>query len=820
MFGAKGRKDNRGLSLVELICALAILGVITSTVGGAMAVATNSYRRGSVETALQQEAQFTTNHIESLIIDATKEVKWKTSTDEATGAVTKELIIVNDDKAYRISFDPASEELRYSEHNASKADDVAAANAISDAYNLLLAEHVSDFSADTSGFEEARTVLLKLVMKNGSSEYTSSYNITSRNNPNLGDPLVVTASLKCEPDVYIEPDHDFVLYVTIMGASGTLKAEMEPDDDAEGVDLPTSDITSNGESTDKNPYSTASTATVADGSVKIYLDTNETGGDDQARLVKVWLEGGDGSTIATTYVTAHVRRIREIKISDRLVSTDKQKGEAGSVYELTVADDGFNYKANRDLNNLDRQESMSDKLTGYEYVNPRQVRWEVAPGATDYVNFLTDQVSNTVQFELLEDINPGEQVDLVKAVSLHAEGVHNGVKYNKPNAAYGGVGYDDVYSIFTIKMPRSADSGIMRGKMALMYPHGTEGGSSLEWLRANVTPWEPNTTIWVENMRKITAYYRVYSVDGTDQSEGFSDGTWYNCAPTDRSLHTENGDSFRFAANCFTADGITPTYYMKDYKLQVLYCYNYLVKVYDSNGSVLRTETRWWPEFLNDADSPLPYINDQNDPVPATITNYHTAKDIDTDTEGDYLMAYDLERVSLDFKGVGTGFSLVNETWNPYSYGGISISNAESVVVTADGEGLGTFSQPIPINNHGSQWTFNKILVGMRGGTAIDPNVFDRAAGNMLSNSTIYDLTDGTTHTGGWIFQDDGNGIRSVEPSQGAKNFSILETQSAGNHLVNGHVYKLVLGNFQGRGTETYTDESTGRGVIYFKYAY
>ena len=76
MFLQRLRKDKRGLTLIELVCAIAILSIITLTISGAVVFSANSYRAGAIDTALQQEAQFTANTIESLIIDATDTVTY------------------------------------------------------------------------------------------------------------------------------------------------------------------------------------------------------------------------------------------------------------------------------------------------------------------------------------------------------------------------------------------------------------------------------------------------------------------------------------------------------------------------------------------------------------------------------------------------------------------------------------------------------------------------------------------------------------------------------------------------------------------------
>ncbi len=62
---------NRGLTLVELICAIAILSLVGTTVGGILIVSAQSYDNGMNEVELQQEAQMVVNQINDLIIDTT-----------------------------------------------------------------------------------------------------------------------------------------------------------------------------------------------------------------------------------------------------------------------------------------------------------------------------------------------------------------------------------------------------------------------------------------------------------------------------------------------------------------------------------------------------------------------------------------------------------------------------------------------------------------------------------------------------------------------------------------------------------------------------
>ena len=65
------KHDNRGLTLVELLCSIAILSVLAVAVGSVLVVSAKNYQRGTSEINLQQEAQLTANQIAELIIDTT-----------------------------------------------------------------------------------------------------------------------------------------------------------------------------------------------------------------------------------------------------------------------------------------------------------------------------------------------------------------------------------------------------------------------------------------------------------------------------------------------------------------------------------------------------------------------------------------------------------------------------------------------------------------------------------------------------------------------------------------------------------------------------
>ncbi len=63
-------KNEKGLSLVELIVTVAIMGIVSVGIGTAIVTTTKSYSTGSSEVGLQQETQNITNILNNLVIDA------------------------------------------------------------------------------------------------------------------------------------------------------------------------------------------------------------------------------------------------------------------------------------------------------------------------------------------------------------------------------------------------------------------------------------------------------------------------------------------------------------------------------------------------------------------------------------------------------------------------------------------------------------------------------------------------------------------------------------------------------------------------------
>lgn len=658
MFNFKIQKDNRGLSLIELICAIAILAIITGTVGGAMVVATRSYRTGTTEAALQQEAQFTANVIESLIIDATKEVKWDGTTLE----------IINEDNSYRIVYDGAEQTLRYTEYVGGVPQEPQ---------NELLAEHVTGFSVDTSNWDSARNIVLDINMENSTSKYFTSYNVTSRNNPNVAAGATLSAKIKCDTIVVLEPNEVFELPVSVTGASTTFSARVLDDTD--------------------NPTGKKTDATAQADSVKITVGGEETGGNDQELHMIVYTDrnGEDGNPLDSVDVRILIRRVREIKIQE--VSITGDAGKENAVYTISVPKANFNY----DHSNLYMDPVAEARTTdGVNYVDPRKVRWELCSGANEYIEVGSDYATrhnDEITFRLKKDVEPGTTIDVFKAVALHSKGEEPNVSgINEPTNRTG-VAYTEAYDIYKITVSNTNSADFARGKLSYVYPNGDK--SVEEWIFD-----ETGDTTW--NIQTMKIYIRFKSTDGTSKSDGYDNGNWFQGG--DGGGKNGNAMFFKFRASDLVTDP-NRTFYMKSYKVDILF------GVYYQKGNT--NEYTWFPTELNDIAG---YQGDgrpsQN--LPNTITGFFPG----ASQKG--VFSYTLSPVSVEFTDA------YKEVWWP-SYSKEQLSLAS--YVRADGLGLGSAANPIPLSKN-SPWTFKYEGIGASVVSGGIPSMMNKALVYNVSN--------------------------------------------------------------------------------------
>lgn len=538
MFMRKLRKDKRGLSLIELVCALAILGIISTTIGGAMVFTSNSYRTGSVDTALQQEAQFTVNAIESLIIDATSEVSFAANV----------LTIKNAEYTYIITYDPGAMTLHYTQYKTNNPSDLIA-------NNELLAENVKEFKVDTSNFAVARTVDIDMTLENGNSSFTSNYNITSRNDPSSGDAPEVVALINCDTPITLEPQQEYFMSVNVVGTTNTT-FHATPDD-----------IVSPQTQVDEVP-----------GGIKIKVGANETGGDDGKFYVIIATDvvDAEGDPFTKT-IEVNVRRVNDVSLST--VTTEGTAYKEGAIYRCVATGVGTN---------LDPVMGACDNEAPYNYIDPQTFQWtiEVNDGSdpNEWAEFVGPSNEREVAVRLKKDLEYGDCIT-VTAHSLHNKGgQRNGQWTNKASrlAAVAGladtvVGYDAQSEPFEIKMTSMVgDCDFLRGDdFDIQIFRDLDAQIEEDWKKNHPgEEFDPNKDGYNagytgnHHIRYISADGENYSTAANTKADGYTYDGW-------KKLSYQGMDVNKIE---FKAADLEDMKYMKKYTLELVYSFTYMNK--------------------------------------------------------------------------------------------------------------------------------------------------------------------------------------------------------------------------------------------------
>lgn len=279
---------NRGLSLVELVCAMAILSIIGLTVGGILVVSAQSYDTGMNEVELQQEAQMVVNQISDLIID--------TTATESVAFDGTTLTIPEGTKTHYVKYDASTQNLYY----ACDGGDIAG--------DQLMATGITTFNADTASFKDSGNLYLDIGlerMSNGKPrEFNATFQITSRNGVVDTTP---SASIDVVDDVVLEPNQTY-------------------DFDPKVIGITNQDVTWEfvGGSTDNK--------TVMIGN-KIQIGKDEKGSIIHL-LVKTRTVDADGNPMAIRAVRVRIRRVNSISVNQIHVDGTEYKKDA--VYTFTA----------------------------------------------------------------------------------------------------------------------------------------------------------------------------------------------------------------------------------------------------------------------------------------------------------------------------------------------------------------------------------------------------------------------------------------------------------------------------------------------------
>lgn len=409
------KHDNRGLTLVELLCSITILSVLAVAVGSVLVVSAKNYQRGTSEINLQQEAQLTANQIADLIIDTTAPLQYDAATDTLT--VNKAGV------EYQVTYEAGEQKLYYSDGSDGTG-------------RQLLAEYITGFqvvlgAGDTSENKGGvQTLQLTLGFTRDSKTYESEYTITTRNGVTAVVGAEEAATINVAEDaIVLEPNQQYELVATVTGVTDTAVVW----------------TVAGNNSSDTRTYKDA------DGKWMIAVGSDETA-SDMVLLAKTNAKRSDGVTpLDQKTVALKIRRVTAISLSvTKLSGTELMNG---AQYRIDVSYEGTW---------MDRQSWRSDN----DYIDPRKVEWNTiytiggkevggaewepwqSPATQEDCYTVSDQTDSSLTITLKRDIDVYSQLT-VTAVAKHPEGVYpvdSAVKTNKT-----GVSYDHVYATYTFR---------------------------------------------------------------------------------------------------------------------------------------------------------------------------------------------------------------------------------------------------------------------------------------------------------------------------------------------------------------------------------
>lgn len=467
LLGKRQKLGNQGLSLIELLCSMAILGMLGMVVSSVLVVSANSYRRENADTGAQQEAQLVANQITDLLIDASAHgAVAQVSFDPATGTLT----ITQGNIGYEVSYVSSEQKLYYSQYQLD-----ASGNRLNVTPKQLMAENVKSFSVDVSSFAETGNIAVDMVYTKDTEEYPAAFTVTARNMEQT--PEVVEAELKVPAEIIQEPSQNFYkIRANIIGGSGTLTYTCEGHSDLVGTRVDPDGTVVIGNKETANMFRVKVTATV---------------------------NGPSGAITKEQYVRIYVRRATAVSVAGRLDSgTDCQ---AGAKYRLEAFVDG---------NNMNKAvgtdyDDPADPSDPNSYVDPYGINWSVSGVDASLYKLTPDATDNNKATLVLLGNLPNDTELTVTAKAAHPQGT------NKSGAAY----YPGAEAYWKLKKSGSGESVFVMGDGWLRQTDRAQATVNGEKLNEVKPPHGGRHTFQVR--------FRKYP-DGTWEEYGPAPGGWLN----------------------------------------------------------------------------------------------------------------------------------------------------------------------------------------------------------------------------------------------------------------------------------------------------
>ena len=351
------KKNNRGFSLVETVCAVAIIGLTSTAIGSAMIMSTDTYQRGNTEVDVQKEAQLATNLIGNLLVGATDA--------SYTGNV---LTIYGEGIEYEIIYDPATKKLTYKETKGASVT------------TGTLAENVTNFKPNLDNWDSMNARIDMAIEKNGRN-YEASYNTTARNRASFNVGSAESAFIICETELVLEPGEVYDLPVTIYG-----------NPEVEGINLEASETSLAG------PNMGTTFLDDYDDGITIHVDSNASG---LFTFVVETAAQKDGIALDAKTVTVKVRRATGINKDAQISGTPLRENTTYRIYADVAAD-------------------YPDKIIAKEfddnYVDPHYATFSIVAegGAVEDLNFEDKEVVYSVCEHTKQNKKNPDEVDVLR----------------------------------------------------------------------------------------------------------------------------------------------------------------------------------------------------------------------------------------------------------------------------------------------------------------------------------------------------------------------------------------------------------------------
>lgn len=200
---------NQGMSLVELLVSVAVLGIAMIGILSLINLSTKYYSSSSKEVEVQSELQTTFAMVSNMIVDANAGVTYSSS--------TKKAVISNRSKKYVVQL--AGNKLYAKAFNASDTETSITSD------NNLLADHVEAFLIDTTHYDDGY-VTMGMRVKYGSREASMTKNVFLRNNgADVGD--FHTDIVETEEQVTLSAGTKAVKYTLVQNTGAAISANKE-----------------------------------------------------------------------------------------------------------------------------------------------------------------------------------------------------------------------------------------------------------------------------------------------------------------------------------------------------------------------------------------------------------------------------------------------------------------------------------------------------------------------------------------------------------------------------------------------------------------